>query len=328
MANLSTKYLGLELKNPIIVGSSGLTDSVDDIKALEKYGAGAVVLKSIFEEEIMSEMENEVQKAQTEGFDSAAFDYYDYKIKEKNLSAFVELIKETKKEVSIPLIASINCVSAHEWTYFAKKFEEAGADALELNVFAMPTNFKKTADENERLYFDLAEQIKKRVGLPVSLKISPYSSNLGPFIQKLSQTGIEGLVLFNRFWSPDFDIENFTINSSNVLSKSDELALSLRWIAIMSQRVNCDLAASTGVHNGEAVIKQLLAGANAVQVVSALYKNNKTYLLDMIDELKSWMERHNFSSIDDFRGRMSQAKAEDPAMYERVQFMRYFRGHE
>ena len=328
MTDLSTKYLGLELKNPIIVGSSGLTDSVDDIKELEQYGAGAVVLKSIFEEEIMSEMEKEVQDAQKAGFDSGSFDYYDYKIKEKNLSAFVELIKETKEAVSIPVIASINCVSAHEWTYFAKKFEQAGADALELNVFAMPTNLNKSADENERLYFELADQMKKRVDIPLSLKISPYSSNLGPFIQKLSQTGIEGLVLFNRFWSPDFDIENFTINSSNVLSKSDELALSLRWVAIMSQRVGCDLAASTGVHDGTAVIKQLLAGASAVQVVSALYKNNKTYLQDMLEDLTSWMERHNFSTIEDFRGKMSQAKAEDPAVYERVQFMRYFRGHE
>lgn len=328
MADLSTKYLGLDLKNPIIVGSSGLTDSVDSIKKLEQNGAGAVVLKSIFEEEIINEMEHEVQKAQAQGFDASAFDYNDYKIKEKNLSAFVRLIEDAKQEVSIPVIASINCVSAHEWTYFAKNFEEAGADALELNVFAMPTNFSKSADENEKLYFELAEQIKKSVTIPVSFKISPYSSNLGPFIQKLSQTGIEGLVLFNRFWSPDFDIENFTINSSNVLSKSDELALSLRWIAIMSRRVDCDLAASTGVHDGAAVIKQLLAGATAVQVVSALYKKNKTYLQDMLEELSGWMERHNFSGIEEFRGRMSQDKTDDPAMYERVQFMRYFRGHE
>ncbi len=328
MANLSTKYLGLDLRNPIIVGSSGLTDSVEDIKELEKFGAGAVVLKSIFEEEILHEMEYEIAGAEKEGYDSGAFDYYDYKIKEKNLSAYVKLIEETKKSVSIPVIASINCVSAHEWMYYAQKFETAGADALELNVFVLPTNFNKTAEENEQVYFDLANKVKDRVKIPVALKISHYSSNLGPFIQTLSETGIDGLVLFNRFWSPDFDIENFQLTSSHVLSRADELSISLRWVAIMSERVKCDLSASTGVHDSGAVIKQLLAGANSVQVVSALYKNNKSYLQDMLSELESWMERHGFASIDEFRGKMSQSKSEDPAVYERVQFMRYFRGQE
>lgn len=328
MANLSTKYLGLDLRNPIIVGSSGLTDSVDDIKELEKFGAGAVVLKSIFEEEILHEMEHEIAGAEKEGYDSGAFDYYDYKIKEKNLSAYMKLIEETKKEVSIPVIASINCVSAHEWLYYAQKFEAAGADALELNVFALPTNFNKTAEENEQVYFDLANKVKDRVKIPVALKISHYSSNLGPFIQTLSETGIDGIVMFNRFWSPDFDIENFQLTSSHVLSKSEELSISLRWVAIMSERVKCDLSASTGIHDAAAVIKQLLAGANTVQIVSALYKNNKSYLQDILAELESWMERHNFTSIEDFRGKMSQSKSEDPSVYERVQFMRYFRGQE
>ena len=326
MVNLSTKYLGLSLRNPIIVGSSGLTDSVDDIKELEKFGAGAVVLKSIFEEEILHEMEHEVKGAEKDGFDAAAFDYYDYKIKEKNLSAYIKLIEQAKEAVSIPVIASINCVSAHEWTYYAQKFEAAGADALELNVFALPTNFHKTAEENEQIYFDLANKVKERVQIPVALKISHYSSNLGPFIQNLSETGIDGLVLFNRFWSPDFDIENFELTSTHVLSQAEELSISLRWIAIMSERVKCDLSASTGVHDAAAVIKQLLAGASSVQVVSALYKNNKSFLQEILSKLEKWMERHNFNSIDDFKGKMSQSKSEDPAVYERVQFMRYFRG--
>ncbi len=328
MANLSTKYLGLNLRNPLIVGSCGLTSTVADIVALEKAGAGAVVLKSIFEEEILMEMEHEVSAAENDGYDAKAFDYYDYKIKDKNLSAYVKLIEETKAAVSIPVIASINCVSAHEWPYFAKKIEAAGADALELNIFALPTNFNKTSADNEQLYFEVAQKIKEHVSIPVSLKISPYSANLGPFIQKLSETGIAGLVLFNRFWSPDFDIDNFTLIASHVLSRGDELALSLRWIAIMSERVSCDLSASTGVHDASSAIKQILAGANAVQIVSALYKNGKEHLQTILDEMNVWMDKHEFESIDDFRGKMSQAKSEDPAMYERVQFMRFFRGTE
>lgn len=328
MADLSTTYLGLKLRNPLIVGSCGLTSTVSDIVALEKAGAGAVVLKSIFEEEILMEMEHEVSAAETDGYDAKAFDYYDYKIKDKNLSAYVKLIEETKAAVSIPVIASINCVSAHEWPYFAKKIEQAGADALELNIFALPTNFKKTSAENEQLYFEVANKIKEHVSIPVSLKISPYSANLGPFIQKLSETGIAGMVLFNRFWSPDFDIDNFTLTASHVLSRGDELALSLRWIAIMSERVSCDLSASTGVHDAPSAIKQILAGAQSVQIVSALYKQGKGYLQTILNDMKAWMEKHEFESIDAFRGKMSQAKSEDPAMYERVQFMRFFRGNE
>jgi len=327
MADLTTKYLGLTLKNPIIIGSSGLTDSVEDIVELEKNGAAAVVLKSIFEEEIMMETEHVIRQAQEEGYDAKAFDYYDYKIKDNNLTEYVNLIKESKEAVRIPVIASINCHSGHEWPYYAKRFEEAGADALELNVFTLPTNMKRTCRDNEQVYFDIIERVKKEISIPVSLKISFYSANLGPFIVKLSESGIQGLVLFNRFWSPDIDIETLKIISSNVLSRSEDFSLGLRWIAIMSERVSCDIAASTGVHDGSALIKQLLAGANAVQVVSALYKNGKGYIQNYLHDLSNWMERHEFATIDQFRGKMSQSKTEDPAMYERIQFMRYFRGH-
>lgn len=328
MANLSTKYLGLDLRNPIIVGSSGLTDSVEKIKELEKFGAGAVVLKSVFEEEILHEMGHTVSGTEKVGPGSGAFDYHGYQVKEKNLGAYVTLIEEAKQAVSIPVIASINCVTSHEWLYFAQKFQDAGADALELNVFAPPTDFNKTAEENEQIYFDLANKVKERVSIPVALKISHYAANLGPFIKELSETGIDGLVLFNRFWSPDFDIENFKLTATGVLSRSEDLSISLRWVAIMSERVQCDLSASTGVHDGTAVIKQILAGANSVQVVSALYKNDKSFLQDMVQELDFWMDRHGFKTIDDFRGKMSQSKSDNPAVYERVQFMHYFQAQE
>ncbi|HID38848.1 MAG TPA: dihydroorotate dehydrogenase-like protein, partial [Calditrichaeota bacterium] len=302
--------------------------SVDMMKHLQEAGIGAVVLKSIFEEEIMLEMDHTLRESGKEGFDPSAFDYYDYKIKDDNLSQYVKLIEEAKKALSIPVIASINCVSGHEWPYFAKQLEEAGADALELNVFTLPTNTSRTCEQTEQLYFDLIAKIKETVNLPVSLKISYYFNNLAAFIQRLTEKGIEGLVLFNRFYSPDFDIESFKVTSANVLSSPDELYLPLRWIAVMSGRVSCDLAASTGVHDAEAMIKQLLAGARAVQIASALYSGGVDAVKTILTDLEAWMDKKGFASIDDFRGKMAQSRSENPELYERVQFMKYFRGME
>ena len=326
MADLTTEYLGLTLKNPIIAGSSGLTDSVKGVKAFEEHGAGAVVLKSIFEEEIAFEYEDVLKEASAGGMNLEQFDYYDFKIKGDKLEHFTTLIEESKKSVSIPVIASINCVYSHEWTSFAKQLETAGADALELNMFFLPSEFGRTSEEKEQAYFEIIEKVLKEVSIPVALKISYYFSNLGPMIQKLSNTGISGLVLFNRFYSPDIDIDKLEIVPSNVFSTPSDLPISLRWIAIMAERVNCDLAASTGVHDGVSLIKQILAGANAVQVVSALYKHGKGHISEMLKTLNEWMEKKGFSRLSDFRGKMSQAKSSDPAGYERVQFMKYFGG--
>ncbi len=328
MADLSTQYLGLTLKNPIVVGSSGLTRSVKSIKDLEEAGAAAVVLKSIFEEEIAFEYEDILKEAGAEGVNLDQFDYYDYQLKGEKLGHYTGLIEECKKSVSIPVIASINCVYSHEWTSYAKMLEKAGADALELNMFFLPTEFERSAEEKEKAYFQIIDRVLKDVSIPVALKISHYFSNLGPMIQKLSNTGIAGLVLFNRFFSPDFDIDNFKVVSSNVFSSPSDLSISLRWIAIMAEKTNCDLAASTGVHDGAAVIKQLLAGANAVQVVSALYKNGKGLIGEMLNFVQQWMESKGYSRLDDFRGRMSQEKSSNPAVYDRVQFMKYFGGEE
>jgi dihydroorotate dehydrogenase (fumarate) len=324
MVDLSTEYLGMKLKSPVIAGSSGLTNSVKSIKELEESGAGAVVLKSIFEEEIAFEYEDVLKEAESKGYDLDQFDYYDYKIKEDNIDKYTNLINESKKNVSIPVIASVNCVYSHEWLAFASQLEKAGADALELNMFFLPSDFERTSEEKEKAYFQIIEQVQKVVSLPISLKISYYFSNLGPMIQKLSDTGISGLVLFNRFFSPDFDIEKFEVKNSNIFSAPSDLSISLRWIAIMAERVNCDLAASTGVHDGEALIKQLLAGADAVQVASTLYKNGKGRIGEMLKTLEDWMDGKGYSSLSDFRGKMSQAKSSNPAAYERAQFMKYF----
>ncbi len=324
MVDLTTKYLGLTLKNPIIVGSSGLTDSPEKIKKLEENGAAAVVIKSIFEEEITHEYEKIVAEEASNRYKDEFLDYLDYRIKSENIDRYTKLIAEAKKAVDIPVIASVNCSSKHEWTNFATAFEEAGADALEVNIFILPSDMSKSPEEIEKTYFDIVSKLKEKIKIPIALKISYYFTSLAQTIQKLSSSGVAGIVLFNRFYSADIDIEKMTITSSNVFSKPDELSLSLRWIAIMSNRVNCDLAASTGIHDGAAIIKQLLAGANAVQVVSSIYNKGPERIQNMLKDLKKWMISNNFETIDQFRGKLSQENSGNPAVYERVQFMKYF----
>jgi len=327
MTDLTTSYMGLKLKNPIIASSSGLTNTVDDIKEFEENGVGAVVLKSIFEEDIRRELKNDQITMNKESFlYPETMDYYDNYTDDDSLTNYLRLIREAKQSVKIPIIASVNCVTAEKWPYYAETLQDAGADALELNVFVIPSDLSRTSEQNEQVYFDVIKKVKEFVKIPISLKISYYSSSLGSFIQNLSNTGIKGLVLFNRFYSPDIDINNFDILSSNVTSSPKELAISLRWIGIMHNRVACDLAASTGIHDGEAVIKQLLAGANAVQMASAFYKNGKGVIKTILNDLTVWMEEKNFKTIDDFRGRLGQDKTKNPAAYERMQFMKYFSG--
>lgn len=326
--DLSTKYLGLELKNPVIVGSSGLTDSAKKIADLEKFGAGAVVLKSIFEEEITMEYEKVLAEEAPSRYKDDYLDYFDYKIKEQNITNYIKLIADAKKAVKIPIIASINCNSSHEWTYFATKIEEAGADALELNIFVLPSTLDKSIEDIDHVYLEIINNVKNIIKIPLSIKISYYFSNLGRAIKVLSKTGVDGIVLFNRFYSPDIDLDKMEIISTNVLSTPQELSTSLRWIGIMANRIKCDLAASTGVHDGKAVIKQLLAGADAVQMVSCLYQNGPEYLKTVIQEIEEWMTEKGFESVDDFRGKLSQEQFVNPTLYERVQFMKYFSDRE
>jgi dihydroorotate dehydrogenase (fumarate) len=328
MADLSTKYLGLNLRNPIVAGSSGLTHSVKDIVEMEKNGAGAVVLKSIFEEQILLEAEHKLRKAQEDGLmyadHSETFDYLDLHIKEKELSGYLNTIHEAKRNVSIPVIASINAITSSEWINFARQIEQAGADALELNIFVMPFNFDKDCSENEQATISILKKVKSLVKIPVSVKISPYSSNLGRVILKLEENGADGVVLFNRFSSPDIDIKNLKITTADILSSPHDISNSLRWVAMMSKRVKMSIAASTGIHDGEAVVKQLLAGATVTQVVSTLYKHGPEYISTMLNHVSDWMEDRGYNYIDQFRGKLSLSSAENPDVYERMQFMRYF----
>lgn len=324
MTNLNVTYLGLNLKNPIIAGSCGLTNSIENLKAIEKAGAGAIVLKSIFEEEIYLEFAHEFSKLGPLDNNLEFLDYYDYEIKKDNLKRYLNLIKEAKSELSIPIIASINCVTAQEWGFFAKKVEEAGADAIELNMFILPSNLTQTSQDNESLYFDIVSRVASKVKIPVSLKISPYFSTLGGIIRDLSFSEIKGLVLFNKLYSPDVDIDAEKVIRTDVLSHYGDHKLSLRWIGMMSNRVNCDLSASNGVHDWQTVIKMLLVGASTVQIVSAMYKEGFKVIGTMIDHIKGWMSEHNYSSIEDFRGKLSLDNSTNLSEYERVQFMRNF----
>lgn len=323
--DLSTNYLGLTIKTPVVAGSCSITSSIKNLKKIEESGAGAVVLKSIFEEEIYYEYESIIKEERKEqDVDLGYLDYYDYKIKEDNIKKYLNLIKEAKNTVSIPVIASINCTCSHEWLFFAKKVQESGADAIELNLFILPSDFSKECTDIENIYLDIAAKIKSTVSIPVAIKLSYYFSNLGAVVKKISETAIDGVVLFNRFFQPDFDIDNFTIKPTNVLSSPSDLAISLRWMSILGGRLNSSLIASTGVHDSEALIKQILAGADAVQVASVLYTKGIDHIKTMVDGLRSWMEKHEFDKIDDFRGKMSQVNSPNPAEYERVQFMKYF----
>lgn len=328
MVNLETTYMGLKLKNPIIVGSSGLTNSVENIIEIEKNGAAAVVLKSLFEEQINFAANKTLLQDQSLNSYPEADDYIRHYTRENDVSKYLELIKMAKSAVQIPIIASINCVTGNEWISFAKTIQDAGADALELNVFVLPSDPNKSAADNEKIYFDVIDKVLQTVTIPVALKISYYFSSLARMATMLSWKEIKGLVLFNRFFSPDIDIENFEVKTSNVFSSPAELAISLRWVAMLSNQVKCDIAASTGVHDGFAVIKQLLAGAKAVQIASVLYKKGFREIGMMIEELENWMERKNFNRIEQFTGKMSIEKAKNPAAFERVQFMKHFSGIE
>ena len=326
MADLSTTWMGLKLRNPLIAASSGLTGTLEGVKAVASHGAGAVVLKSLFEEQIMLETGfAEGQNAQHHYY-AQAEDYIREYTRGNALNGYLDLITSCKLAVDIPVIASINCVSQGEWLSFASQIERAGADGLEINIFLSPSDSSRSSTENERLYGDVLENITKVVRIPVAAKISSYFSSLAAEAVSLSHSGIRGLVLFNRFFSPDFDIETFDVTAGGVFSSPTDIYHSLRWVAILSGRVQCDLAASTGVHDGNGLIKQLLAGARAVEIASVLYKKGLGEIGIMLGELEEYMERQRFTSTGEFIGRMSMAHAANPALYERVQFMKYFGG--
>lgn len=329
MINLETNYMGLKLKNPLIVSSSGLTNSVRKIKIIEEKGAGAVVLKSLFEEQIMNETRSLIGRDPLNASYPEAEDYIKNYIKGNSVSTYLNLIREAKAAVSIPVIASINCVSSTDWTHFAKEIEKAGADAIELNVFIVPNDRNKTSVEYEKLYYDIFAAVKKEVSIPISMKLGMYFTNLFSLANRLNADGADALVLFNRFYEPDIDIEKMRITSAEVLSSPGDIRRSLRWVGMLSDKIKgIDISASTGIHSGEAAIKQLLAGAKTVQICSTVYEHGFDQITNILEDLSGWMTKKGFTSVNEFRGKLNYGSIQDPAMYERAQFMKYFSNNE
>ncbi len=319
--SLETTYMGLKLRSPLMLSSSGITNNIENIVDADKNGIGAVVLKSLFEEQIIADRQNLFNKDSMFFWYPQAIDYIDNITKEHGVEQYINLIKEAKDKTEIPIIASINCVSPNIWPEFAKRLESAGADAIELNVSIMPTNTKLTAEEIHNSYIDIITEVKKYAEVPVALKLGFYFTNLLSELTRFCQSGIDAMVLFNRYYRPDIDIDQLRIVSDNYLSAPEELNLSLRWIALLYNQIKCDLAASTGVHDYKGAIKQILAGASAVQLCTAIYKNNLDYIRILNSEIQAWMEMKEFTKIDHFKGLIAK-RHHDGSAFERVQYIK------
>ncbi len=324
--DLSTKYLGLSLENPIIVASCGLTKTVDQIKKAEDAGAAAVVMKSVFEEQIR-EQESEVSESME--MHTEAYDYIRAEINmQYGPREYIETIKKAKQTVSIPVIASVNCYTSKWWISYASQLEAAGADALELNIYVLPFDASKTGFNLEDIYIEILQEVKSQVDIPVSLKLSPYFTSFANLAEKLDKQGADGLVLFNRFIQPEIDIDK--IASKTKASFDDPIGFShaLRWIALLSGNLNLDLAASGNIRTSDDVVKQLLAGASVIQIASVLYKEGLGKIDEMLNGLSNWMKKKNFNSIDDFRGKLNQKNDPQSEMYVRAQYIKTISGIE
>ena len=323
MTNLTTKYLGLDLKNPIVVGASELTNSVKSIQELAAAGAGAIVLKSLFEEQILMDINSERMNNMNDTYDHVE-NHLGFYLKSHSVQQYLTLIKEAKAAVDIPIIASINCYDENEWIDFAAQVQEAGADAIEVNLFVMPADTAVKGEQLEVDYKNIAIKLLEVVDIPVAFKLSSYFSGLANYMVELSSLGINGLVLFNKFYSPKVDIENEAIVAAGNKTTSHDNANTLRWMGILSGRVECDLSASTGIHTSEDVISNLLVGANTTQMVSSIMANGAGQITKVLKELEVWMNKKGYASIDDFRGKLNQKNIKNPMMMERAQFMKYF----
>lgn len=322
--SLSTNYLGLVLKNPIVASSSPLSHTVDSIQRLEDAGASAVVMYSLFEEQIT--------------FDSLYVDHYlrnNTNSFAESLSYFPEmdsynvwpdeylnLIRRAKESVDIPVIGSLNGVSIGGWTNYAGLIEDAGADALELNIYYVPTNLDLTGREVEDIYLDMLRQVKQAVTIPVAVKLSPFFSSVSNMAKRMVDQGANGLVLFNRFYQPDFDLEKLEVAPRLVLSNSYELRLPLRWVAILHGRILTDFAITTGVHSSDDVLKGLMAGAKVTMMASELLQNGVRRIKEVLREIEIWMDEHEYASVAQMIGSMSQQHCAEPAAFERANYMK------
>ena len=327
MSDLSVTYLGIQMKNPILVASCSLTGSVKGIQDLADAGAGGVILKSLFEEQIKAETKD-IEQHIGPAWHTEAYDYVRNMGMELGPSAYLKLIEEAKKSVSIPIIASLNCVSERWWVDYAKKVEHAGADALELNVALLPSDPDREARDIETLYLSIIEQVHEKIGIPISVKIGPFFTSLAHFSQALLDRGAGGLVLFNRFYQVDIDTDKVGLKPGYRFSAPEEMSLPLRWIALLSNRLDGDLAATTGVHNGLDAVKCILAGAKAVQICSVLYQEGNERITQMLETMQSWMDAKGFDSIDAFRGKLAKTENDQSELWDRLQYIKALVGIE
>ncbi len=320
MVDLKTTYVGLQLDNPIIVSSSGLLDNIDKVRRMADQGPGAIVLKSLFEEQIIFDAGRLIEDY---SYPEAA-DYIRGYSKSNTVGEYLDLISQSKTKISQPVFASINCISGTDWTTFAKQIEDAGADALELNIFILPVDGEQP-ERIEKSYFDILEKVRQATSIPLVAKISPYFSNLIYMVNQFHAIGLQGVVLFNRLYEPDIDLKEMKITAAEVFSSPTDIRQSLRWISLISDKFRkIDISGSTGIHDADSALKILLAGAKTAQVCSVLYKNGPEYLKTIISGMESWMVEHKFDTVDDFRGKMSYRNYSDPRTWERAQFMRYY----
>lgn len=322
--DLRTKYLGLELKNPIMPSASPLSKDLGKIKKLEDAGASAIVMWSLFEEEIESEqLELHFRTSIHSESYAEALSYFpefsEYKI---GPEYYLEQIRKIKESVKVPVIASLNGKSIGGWIEYAKKIEEAGADALELNIYFLATDVNKSGQEIENLYIDIVKEVRKSINLPIAVKLSPYFNSVAWIANELTKAGANGLVLFNRFYQPDIDLENLEVVPNVILSSPYSNRLPLRWIAILYGRINADIAASSGVSSAEDVIKMIMAGASATQMFSALIKYGEKHIAKVLEDMKIWMEEHEYESIEQMKGSMSHKAVNNPAAFERANYMK------
>lgn len=308
MTDLRTSYMGIELRNPVIAGASGLTSDVDTIKKIEKAGAGAIVCKSLFEEEIKLEaMQQEKELHKYDDIHAEMITVFP-DIEEKGPEYHLYWVKKTKEESGIPVIASLNAVNSDVWVEYARLIEETGVDGLELNFYNSPAFDQKSPGEIEKMQLETLKKIRKAVDLPIGVKLSPYYTNPVNFITQLDNIGIDGFVLFNRFFQSNIDIENEEFSFPFNFSQKDDNRLSLRYTGLMSGNLKGSICSSTGIMDYDDVVRMLLAGADAVQVVTTLYKNGFNHMKEIISGLEKWMKDKGYSSLDDFKGSMSREK--------------------
>lgn len=326
MADISTTYMGIELSSPIIVGASTWSNKVDNIKKAEESGAGALVIHSLFQEQIELEREELQEDLTAHGEEFAeALSYFPH-MEHAGPREHIMWVEKARKQVKMPLIGSLNATSRGEWIQYAKLLEQAGCNALELNLYAIETEPNKNADDVENQALDIVSAVSSEISIPVAVKLSPFYTALANFAYRVVEAGADGLVLFNRFYQPFIDPEHERIVISLDLSRSEDTRLPLRWIGILSDGLNVDLAASTGVKTAQDIARHLLAGAKAVQCVSTLYENGLSHIATLNNELSSWMDAHGHVRVEDFRGKLNHKNVEDPYAFERAQYIQLLLG--